>query len=40
MKPTPLANIHMANEDEILKKITNVSFFEAAGAVAKVGLSL
>ena len=28
MKPAPLANIHMANEDEILTKITDVSFFE------------
>jgi hypothetical protein len=26
MKPAPLANIHMANEDEILTKVTDVSF--------------
>jgi hypothetical protein len=28
MKSAPLANIHMANEDEILTNITDVSFFE------------
>jgi hypothetical protein len=28
MKPAPLANIHMAKEDEILTNITDVSFFE------------
>ena len=28
MKPAPLANIHMANEDEIKTPVTDVSFFE------------
>ena len=28
LKSAPLANIHMANEDEILTNITDVSFFE------------
>ncbi len=28
MKPAPLVNIHMANENDILTKITDASFFE------------